>query len=78
MRDDKTMNFNEFMKEVEEKLSAMSEMEKTEWIHNMARTTKEHERIAFLNSLNEKQDYRPVISTKKGRSKAITSYSFRN
>lgn len=58
------MNYNEFMKAVDKTLSIMSEMEKTEWIHNMARITKEHERIAFLNSLNEKQDYYPVIYEK--------------
>jgi len=40
------MNYNEFMKVVDGKLSSMSEMEKTEWIHNMARTLKEQERIA--------------------------------
>ncbi len=51
------MNYNEFMTAVDNRLSAMSETEKTEWIHNLARTKKENERIAFLNSLDEKQDY---------------------
>lgn len=55
------MNYNEFMKAVDKKLSVMSEMEKAKWIHNMARTTKEHERIEFLNSLDEKQNYDLVI-----------------
>lgn len=32
----------------------------------MARTAKEHERIVFLNSLNEKQDYCLIIYEKKG------------
>ncbi len=59
------MNYKEFMKAVDEKLSSMSEMEKTEWIYNMARTTKEHKRISFLNSLTEKHDYCPDISAKK-------------
>ena len=58
----KAMNYNEFMKAVDEKLSAMSEVEKTEWIHNVARTTKDYKRIAFLNSLSRKQNYCPVIS----------------
>lgn len=59
------MNYNEFMKAVDEKLLAMSEMEKTEWIHNMARITKEHERITFLNSLDGKQDYCSIIYEKE-------------
>jgi hypothetical protein len=61
----KAMNYNEFMKAVDEKLSAMSEVEKTEWIHNMARTTNLNQRIIFLNSLTKKQDYCPDISLKK-------------
>ncbi|MEW9124628.1 MAG: hypothetical protein AB2421_18100 [Thermotaleaceae bacterium] len=59
------MNYNEFMKAVDEKLSAMSEVEKTEWIHNMARTTNGNQRIMFLNSLTKKQDYCPDIFIKK-------------
>lgn len=59
------MNYNEFMKAVDEKLSAMSEVEKTEWIHNMARTTNANKRIIFLNSLTKKQDYCPDIFIKK-------------
>ncbi|PWA07901.1 hypothetical protein DCC39_15990 [Pueribacillus theae] len=58
------MNYNEFMRAVDKKLSTMSEMEKTEWIHNLARTKKEHERISFLNSLDEKQGY-PAIADRK-------------
>jgi hypothetical protein len=46
------MNYNEFIKEVDEKLSTMSESEKEKWIHNLARTIKENERCKFLNSLN--------------------------
>lgn len=60
-----TMNYNEFMKAIDEKLLSMSELEKTEWIHNMARITKEHERIIFLNSLDGKQDYHPIIYEKE-------------
>ncbi|QUH25718.1 hypothetical protein [Serpentinicella alkaliphila] len=59
------MNYNEFMKSVDEKLSSMSEMEKAEWIHNMARTINENQRIIFLNSLTKKQEYCPDISIKK-------------
>lgn len=61
----RSMNYNEFMKSVDKKLSVMSETEKTKWIHNMARTTKEHGRIVFLNSLNGKQDYCSVVYEKK-------------
>lgn len=49
------MNYKKFMEAVKEKLSIMSEKEKTKWIHNIARTAKGHERIGFLNSLNEKK-----------------------
>lgn len=61
------MNYNEFMKAVEERLYIMSEKEKTKWIHNIARTAKEYERIEFLNALNDKQDYCPVTYEKKER-----------
>ncbi|WP_244269563.1 hypothetical protein [Natronincola ferrireducens] len=61
----KAMNYSEFMKAVDEKLSDMSEVEKTEWIHNMARTTNENQRIIFLNSLTKKQEYCLEISIKK-------------
>lgn len=61
----KAVNYNEFLKAVAGKLSIMSETEKNQWIHNMARTTKENERITFLNSLQEKQSYCPVASIKK-------------
>lgn len=55
------MNYNEFMKEVEEKLSIMSEEEKTKWIYNKARTAKEHERNRMLNSLEQEEDYDLII-----------------
>jgi hypothetical protein len=61
----KSMNYNEFMKAVDKKLSVMSETEKAKWIHDRARTTKEHERIKFINSLDEKQNNNLVISEKK-------------
>ena len=60
-----TMYYNDFIKAVEGKLLAMSEMKKTEWIRNKARVTKENERIAFLNSLSVKQDYCPIIYEEK-------------
>ena len=50
------MNYNEFIKAVDEKLSTMSEVDKSNWIHNIARTTDKSERIKFLNSLSENQD----------------------
>lgn len=59
------MNYNEFMKAVDGKLSTMSETEKTQWIHNMARTANENKRIAFLDSLEGKQEHAPVASGKK-------------
>jgi hypothetical protein len=49
------MNYKTFMNAVDEKLSMMSEVEKTEWIHNIARTTNEDQRIIFVNSLTNKQ-----------------------
>ncbi len=58
------MNYNEFMKTVDKKLSAMSEKEKTRWIRNIARITKEHKRIEFLGSLNEKWEFPQVIYEK--------------
>lgn len=58
------MNYNEFLKAVDKKLSIMSETEKNQWIHNIARTTKENGRIAFLNSLQENRAYCPVTSVK--------------
>jgi len=47
------VNYNEFLKAVDEKLSTMSETKKNQWIHNLARTIKEDERIAFLDSLQK-------------------------
>ncbi len=58
----KAMNYKEFMKAVDEILSNMTEVEKTEWIHNVARTTKEHKRFTFLNSLKEEPVYMPLIA----------------
>lgn len=46
------MNYNEFIKSVDEKLGTMDEREKEKWIHNLARTIQEDERCKFLNSLN--------------------------
>jgi len=60
------MNYNEFMKTIDKKLSAMSEQEKTIWIRNMARTTREHKRIEFLDSLDEKQKYSQIVYEKDG------------
>ena len=60
----KTMNYNEFMKTVDKKLSAMSEKEKTVWIRNIARITKEHKRIEFLDSLNEEWEFSRIIYEK--------------
>lgn len=59
------MNYHEFMKAVDKKLLTMSEAEKSRWIHNWARTVEEERRAAFLNSLNEKEDYCPVIHETK-------------
>lgn len=58
------MNYKEYMKVVEEKLSTMTEEEKTKWIYNKARTAKEHERSKILNSLDEKQEFNPIIYEK--------------
>lgn len=58
------MNYNEVMKEVERKLATMTEKEKAKWIQNIARVTQKHERIKFLDSLNDKQDYKTVIYDK--------------
>jgi hypothetical protein len=52
------------MKAVQDSLTIMSEEEKTKWILNTVRTTKEHERIKFLNSLNGNQRYKTVIYEK--------------
>lgn len=58
------MKYNDFMKAVEEKLSTMSEEEKTKWIYNKARIAKENERSKILNSLDDKIDYNPIIYEK--------------
>ncbi len=58
------MNHKEFMKAVEEKLSKMSEEEKTKWIYNKARTAKENQRNEILNSLDKEPDYDPTIYEK--------------
>lgn len=52
------------MKAVEEKLSNMSEEEKTKWIYNKARTAKENQRNEILNSLDKEPDYDPTIYEK--------------
>jgi len=59
------VNYNEFLKAVDEKLSIMTETEKNQWIHNMARTTKDHKRTAFLKSLQKEQACCPDNSIKK-------------
>lgn len=43
------------MQEVDKQLFRMSETEKTAWIRQLARTTKEHNRAAFLDGLKEKK-----------------------
>lgn len=55
------MKYNDFMKAVEEKLSTMSEEEKTKWIYNKARIAKENERSKILNSLDDTIDYNTII-----------------
>ncbi|MEN8906227.1 MAG: hypothetical protein ABF289_09755 [Clostridiales bacterium] len=50
------MNYNEFMKIVNNKLLIMTDIDKTKWIQNIARTTNKNERIKFLNSLSENKD----------------------
>ena len=47
------MNYNEFIKSVDEKLLSMSEREKEKWIHNMARTT----RILNVDVVKLKNDF---------------------
>lgn len=63
-RGENVMNYNEFMKAVEVKLSNMSEEEKTKWIYNKARTTKENQRKELLNSLDKEPDFNPTIYEK--------------
>lgn len=58
------MNYKEYMKTVEKKLSLMTEEEKTKWIYNKARIVKEHERKEILNSLNEESEYDSIIYEK--------------
>lgn len=58
------MNYNEFMKSVDEKLATMSEKEKTKWIYNIARAVNEHDRSRFLNSIDGKKEYRLAIYDK--------------
>lgn len=55
------MNYNEFIKEVDEKLANMPESEKEKWIHNLARTIQEDERCKFLNSLNGENNCGEII-----------------
>ena len=58
------MNYKEYMKSVEERLSIMTEEEKTKWIYSKARIAKEHERSKILNSLDDKQEFNPIIYEK--------------
>ncbi len=58
------MNYNEFIKSVNEKLATMSEKEKTKWIYNIARTASEHDRVKLLNSLDGEKEYRPATYNK--------------
>lgn len=55
------MNYNNFIKVVDEKLATMSDNEKYKWIHNLARTIQEDERAKFLNSLNSENNYDDII-----------------
>ncbi len=55
------MNYNEFIKAVDEKLATMSESDKEKWIHNLARTIQEDERCKFLNSLNGENNSGEII-----------------
>ena len=55
------MNYNEFIKAVDEKLATMSDSEKEKWIHNLARTIQEDERCKFLNSLNGENNCGKII-----------------
>lgn len=50
------------MMAVDEQLSGMSELEKTEWISNVARTTKEKNRVAFLESFKQKVKEKDLTS----------------
>ena len=54
------MDYKEYMKTVEQKLSHMTEEEKTKWIYNKARTAKEHEIKEILNSLDGNPEYDPI------------------
>ena len=58
------MNYKEYMKSVEERLSIMTEEEITKRIYSKARIAKEHERSKILNSLDEKQEFNPIIYEK--------------
>lgn len=58
------MNYKEYIKSVEERLSIMTEEEKAKWIYNKARIAKEHERSKILNSLDEKQEFNSIIYEK--------------
>lgn len=55
------MNYIEFIKSVDEKLTTMSEIEKEIWIHNLARTIQEDERGKFLGSLNGEKNSGKII-----------------
>jgi len=49
------MNYKTYMQEVDEQLKQMSEKEKTAWIRQLARTTKEQNRGVFLERLKQKE-----------------------
>lgn len=61
MKVNKQMNYNEFIKAVDGKLDTMSNSEKGKWMHNLARSIKEHERKTFLDSLNGENNYVKTI-----------------
>lgn len=42
------MNYNNFIKEVDEKLATMSDNEKYKWIHNLARTIQELQAVGYV------------------------------
>lgn len=56
------MNYNEFIKEMDEKLATMTESEKEKWIHKLGRTIQEDERCKFLNSLNGENNCGEIIN----------------
>ncbi|WP_440897417.1 hypothetical protein ACS127_05450 [Amphibacillus sp. Q70] len=55
------MNYRDFMKQVDEQLSNMSDEEKDNWIRDIARTTREKKRQFFLHSLMNKEKYVSIL-----------------